>query len=54
MSLATYYQQIFAMAQHHKYSITEVESLYPFERDIYFELLVDYLKEEKNAHEGHT
>tara|TARA_B100001778_G_scaffold160599_1_gene131938 strand:+ start:1555 stop:1680 length:126 start_codon:yes stop_codon:yes gene_type:complete len=32
------------MVQHHKYSITEIESLYPFERDIYFEMLLDYVQ----------
>lgn len=37
---------IFAMAQHHKYSITEIESLVPYERDIYFGLLVNHIKEQ--------
>jgi hypothetical protein len=32
------------MAQHHKYSIKEIEGLYPFERDIYFEMLLDYVQ----------
>jgi|TARA_R100000084_G_C4648931_1_gene148446 hypothetical protein len=32
------------MAQHHKYSISEIENLYPFERDIYFEMLLDYVQ----------
>lgn len=35
---------IFAMAQHHKYSITELEELIPFERDVYFAMLVDFIK----------
>jgi hypothetical protein len=35
------------LAQHHKYSITEVESLMPFERDIYVQMLLDYLEKEK-------
>ena len=33
------------MAQHHKYSINEIENLIPFERDIYVEMLVDYIKQ---------
>jgi hypothetical protein len=37
------------LAQHHKYSITEIESMYPFERDIYVELLLKELKEELAA-----
>jgi hypothetical protein len=32
------------MVQHHKYSITELENLIPYERDIYVELLNGYLR----------
>jgi hypothetical protein len=39
------------LAQHHKYSITEIESLIPFERDIYVDMLLQYLKEEKERRE---
>jgi hypothetical protein len=39
------------MAQHHKYSITEIEELMPFERDIYVDMLLQYLKEEKERRE---
>lgn len=50
MSLIDYYRIIFSMAQHHKYSIAEIENLIPYERDIYFTMLVNYIKEleEKN------
>lgn len=34
------------MAQHHKYSITEIEAMYPFERDIYVSLLQKMIAEE--------
>ena len=37
------------MAQHHKYSISEIESLIPFERDIYMDLLMDYLRKLEEA-----
>jgi hypothetical protein len=43
---------VFGLVQHHKYSITEIENLYPFERDIYYQMLIDYIekqKEEENA-----
>jgi hypothetical protein len=36
---------IFSLAQHHKYSITEIENLIPFERDIYVDMLLQHLKE---------
>ncbi len=32
--------------QHHKYSLAELESMLPWEREIYISLLVDYIKEE--------
>jgi hypothetical protein len=32
--------------QHHKYSLTEIENMIPWERDIYVGLLVNYIKEE--------
>ena len=44
-----YYYLIYDLAQHHKYSITEIESMFPFERDIYVELLLNELREELAA-----
>lgn len=35
------------MAQHHKYSISEIEDLIPFERDVYIEMLLAYLEKQK-------
>ncbi len=32
--------------QHHKYSLTEIENLIPWERDIYVGLLNEYIEEE--------
>lgn len=32
--------------QHHKYSLTEIEEMMPWERDVYVALLVDYIKTE--------
>jgi|TARA_R110000851_G_scaffold113786_1_gene238621 hypothetical protein len=50
-SLANYYSLVFSLAQHHKYSITEIENLMPFERDIYVAMLMDYLEKEKIKNE---
>ena len=33
--------------QHHKYSLTELEDMMPFEREIYITLLSHFLKEEQ-------
>jgi hypothetical protein len=40
---------VFAMAQHHHYSITEVEQMIPFERDIFLELLKQHIKSQEEA-----
>jgi hypothetical protein len=32
--------------QHHKYSLTEIESLIPWERDVYVNMLLKHLEEE--------
>ena len=37
--------------QHHNYSLSELENMMPFERDVYVALLVEHLKEEKERHE---
>ena len=50
-NLSNYYRVIFALTQHHKWSITEIENLIPFERDLYVDMLLEYLKEEKERQE---
>ena len=32
--------------QHHKYSLTELENMIPWERDVYVAMLVQYIEEE--------
>jgi hypothetical protein len=32
--------------QHHKYSLNELENMMPWERDIYVNMLINYIKEE--------
>jgi hypothetical protein len=32
--------------QHHKYSLTELENMMPWEREIYISLLMEWIKEE--------
>jgi hypothetical protein len=33
--------------QYHKYSLAEIETMIPFEREVYTTLLIQYLEEEK-------
>ena len=44
--LESYYKTNFALIQHHKYSLTELENMLPWERDIYLALLRDYIENE--------
>ena len=47
MDLENYYKINFALVQYHKYSLTEIENLIPWERDIYVGLLQQHLEEEE-------
>jgi len=52
-TLALYYQNVFALAQHYKYQISEIENIIPYERDIYLDMLLQFIEDskqqEKNA-----
>ena len=45
-SLESYYKINFALVQHHKYSLTEIENMIPWEKDVYVSLLDQYIEEE--------
>ena len=32
--------------QHHKYSLTEIDNMIPFEREIYVQMLIKWIEEE--------
>ena len=44
--LESYYKVNFALMQHHKYSLTELENMSPCEREVYISLLQQYIEEE--------
>tara|TARA_R100000027_G_scaffold56617_1_gene45933 strand:+ start:113 stop:280 length:168 start_codon:yes stop_codon:yes gene_type:complete len=45
-SLESYYKTNFALMQYHKYSLTELENMMPWEREVYVTLLQQYIEEE--------
>jgi|TARA_R100001129_G_C5240487_1_gene225387 hypothetical protein len=47
MDLENYFRLNFALIQYHKYSLTEIENMMPWERDIYVGLLQAHLEEER-------
>jgi len=49
--LEGYYKTNFALMQHHKYSLSEIENMIPFERQVYVSLLMQYLEQVKQEQE---
>ena len=45
-SLESYYKVNFALMQHHKNSLTELENMIPWEREVYVSLLKQHIEEE--------
>jgi len=43
-TLKNYFKTNFAMMQHHKYSLNELENMMPWERAVYIDMLQDHLK----------
>ena len=49
----------FALIQHHKWSLTELDNMVPFERQLYVEMLSNWIEqendriEEQNRQRGH-
>ena len=46
-----YYKTNFALMQHHKYSLSDIENMMPFERQVYVSLLTQYLEQVKQQQE---
>ncbi len=46
-SLANILQTNFIMLKEHNFSLTEIENMIPWERQIYIGLLINYVKEQK-------
>jgi hypothetical protein len=42
------------MVQNHKYSLTELENMLPWERQVYVSLLIDWIKKENEQNQQLT
>jgi len=47
-NLKTYYMTNFALMQYHNYSLSELESMLPWERTMYVSLIAQHVKEEND------
>ncbi len=45
--LESYYKTNFALIQHHKYRLSDLENMIPWEREIYVILLKNWIEEEE-------
>jgi len=50
--LESYFEYSFILLHSHKWSLTEIENMLPWERDIYLYKLEEHIKEEKRRHEA--
>jgi hypothetical protein len=46
-NLVNYYQVNFNLMHHYKYSLTEIENMLPWERDVYVNMVMDLIKEQQ-------
>jgi hypothetical protein len=53
-SIENFYTVNFALMQHHKYSLTELENMIPWEREVYVGMLMEYIKEENERQKQRT
>ncbi len=45
-NLVNYYKTNFNLMQHHKYSLTELDNMVPWEKQIYVKMLMEYIAEQ--------
>jgi len=45
MTVEGYYKTNFELMQHHNYSLSDLENMIPWEREIYVNLLTNHIKE---------
>ena len=43
-----FYQTNFSLVQHHKYSLTDIEKMMPWEREVYVNMKAAHLQKERD------
>jgi len=47
LNLSAYYNNMFTLVHQYKYTLTELENMIPWERDLYIGLVNDWVKQEE-------
>lgn len=45
--ILNFYKTNFALVQHHKYSLAEIENMIPWEKYVYLDLLSDFIRKQE-------
>jgi hypothetical protein len=45
-NLKNYFETNFALMQHHKYSLNDLDNMMPWEKSLYIDMLIEHIKEE--------
>lgn len=48
-SLVEHYRMNFILMKDHGYSLSELEQMYPFERELYIEMLLEYMDQQNEG-----
>jgi hypothetical protein len=48
-NLLNFFQTNFAMIHHHKYSLSDIEDMIPWERQVFIDLLKQLIKQQEEA-----
>lgn len=51
-TLENHYKVNFTLMQHHKYSLSDLENMVPWERQVYLGLLMQHIKEENERQQA--
>jgi 3-methyladenine DNA glycosylase AlkD len=51
-NLANMFQSNFALMQHHKYSLSDLENMLPWERRLYIDMVISHVKAENEKQQG--
>jgi hypothetical protein len=46
-NLKNFYSTNFALVQHHKYSLSDIENMLPWERHIYLDMLKEHIRQQE-------
>lgn len=47
-SLGNHFQTNFSLMQHHKYSLSDIENMIPWEKFVYIDMLKQYIKNQED------